>query len=40
MGMGAFALLLRSLTWWQAVAMAGAALAFNIVLLPRLRLNL
>lgn len=38
--MGAFALLLRWMPWWQAVAMAGAALAFNVILLPRLRLKL
>jgi uncharacterized protein (TIGR00297 family) len=40
MAMGAFALLLRWLPWWQAVALAGAALAFNLLLLPRLRVNL
>jgi uncharacterized protein (TIGR00297 family) len=34
--MGGFALLLRWTTWWQAVALAGSALAFNIVVLPRL----
>ena len=36
MAMGGFALLLRALTWWQAVLLAGAALIFNAVLLPRL----
>jgi uncharacterized protein (TIGR00297 family) len=40
MAMGAFALLLRWIPWWQAVALAVAALAFNLFLLPRLRLNL
>ena len=40
MAMGTFALLLRWLTWWQAVALAVAALAFNLFLLPRLRVNL
>jgi len=40
MSMGAFALLLRWLPWWQAVALAAAALAFNLFLLPRLRVNL
>jgi uncharacterized protein (TIGR00297 family) len=34
--MGAFALLLRWLTWWQAVALAGGALAFNLFILPRI----
>jgi len=33
---GAFALLLRYLTWWQAGILALAALAFNAWLLPRL----
>lgn len=33
---GAFALLLRDLTWPQAALMAAAALAFNWLLLPRL----
>jgi uncharacterized protein (TIGR00297 family) len=36
MAMGAFALLLRWLTWWQALALAAAALAFNLVVLPRI----
>ncbi len=35
-GMSAFALLLRALTWWQAAACAGAALAFNVFVLPRI----
>jgi len=33
--MGAFALLLRWLSWGQALALAGTALAFNLVVLPR-----
>lgn len=33
--MGGFALLLRWTTWWQAVALAGSALVFNLLLLPR-----
>jgi uncharacterized protein (TIGR00297 family) len=40
MAMGGFALLLRWVPWWQAVALALAALAFNLVLLPRVRPNL
>jgi uncharacterized protein (TIGR00297 family) len=40
MAMGGFALLLRWLPWWQAVALAAAALAFNLFLLPRLGLGL
>ena len=35
MSMGGFALLLRWLTWWQAVALAAGALAFNLFVLPR-----
>jgi uncharacterized protein (TIGR00297 family) len=35
MSMGAFALLLRVLTWWQAAILAVAALVFNAVVLPR-----
>jgi uncharacterized protein (TIGR00297 family) len=35
-GMVAFALLLRVVTWWQAAMLAAAALAFNLVVLPRL----
>ena len=34
-GSGLFALLLRGLVWWQAEALAAAALVFNLVLLPR-----
>ena len=34
--MGAFALLLRYLTVWQATVLAGAALAFNLYALPRI----
>jgi uncharacterized protein (TIGR00297 family) len=34
--MGLFAPALRWLTWWQAAACAGAALLFNLILLPRL----
>jgi uncharacterized protein (TIGR00297 family) len=40
MAMGAFALLLRWIPWWQAVALAVAALGVNLFLLPRLRVNL
>ena len=35
MSMVGFALLLRWLTWWEAVALAMAALAFNLFVLPR-----
>jgi len=35
-GSGSFALLLRLLTWWQAAALAAFALAFNLLLLPRI----
>ena len=35
MAMGAFALTLRWLTWWQAVALASVAVAFNLLALPR-----
>jgi uncharacterized protein (TIGR00297 family) len=35
-GSGLFALLLRFLTWWQAAALAAAALAFNVLVLPRI----
>jgi len=35
MSMGAFALLLRWLAWWQAIALATVALAFNVFVLPR-----
>ena len=34
MSMGAFALLLRWLTWGQAIALAGIALVFNLLVLP------
>ena len=40
MAMGGFALLLRWLPWWQTVALAAAALVFNLFVLPRLRVNL
>lgn len=35
MSMGGFALLLRWLAWWQAIALAAAALMFNVYVLPR-----
>jgi len=35
-GSGGFAVLLRWLTWWQAALLAVIALAFNLLLLPRL----
>jgi uncharacterized protein (TIGR00297 family) len=35
-GSGSFAVLLRVLTWQQAAAMAGAALLFNLLVLPRI----
>jgi uncharacterized protein (TIGR00297 family) len=35
MAMGGFALLLRYIPWWQAAILAGAALAFNLTVLPR-----
>lgn len=34
--MGGFALLLRWITWTQALALAGGALAFNLLVLPRI----
>ena len=34
-GAGGFALLLRYLTWWQAAGLALAALAVNVLVLPR-----
>lgn len=34
--MGAFALLLRWIAWWQALALAAAAVLFNVFALPRL----
>src|SRR5205823_10844231 len=36
-GSAAFAVLLRWLSWWQAAALAVAALLLNLVLLPRVR---
>jgi uncharacterized protein (TIGR00297 family) len=36
MAMGAFALLLRWLAWWQAIALAAGALLFNMFVLPRI----
>jgi uncharacterized protein (TIGR00297 family) len=38
--MGTFALLLRWLPWWQAVVLATAALAFNLLVLPRVAARL
>jgi uncharacterized protein (TIGR00297 family) len=35
-GSGAFALLLRVLTWWQAAAVAALAFLFNLLVLPRI----
>jgi uncharacterized protein (TIGR00297 family) len=35
-GSAAFALFLRVLTWWQAAIMAAIALAFNLLVLPRI----
>jgi uncharacterized protein (TIGR00297 family) len=35
LAMSGFALLLRVLTWWQAALCAALALAFNVLLLPR-----
>jgi uncharacterized protein (TIGR00297 family) len=35
-GSGSFACLLRVLTWWQAAALAAFALAFNLLVLPRI----
>src|SRR5205823_93947 len=35
-GSASFALLLRFLTWWQAAALAGTALIFNTLVLPRI----
>jgi uncharacterized protein (TIGR00297 family) len=40
MAMAGFALLLRWLTWWQALALAIAALAFNLFVLPRVARSL
>lgn len=36
MAMGGFALLLRVLTWWQALALALGALTFNLFVLPHI----
>ena len=36
MSMGAFGFLLRWIAWWQAVALAAGALAFNVLVLPRI----
>lgn len=36
MAMGSFALLLRFISWWEAAALAGFALAFNLYALPRI----
>lgn len=36
MAMGAFALTLRWLAWWEAVALAAIALGFNLLALPRI----
>lgn len=38
-GVGALALLLRWLTWWQAAAMAVVAVLFNLAVLPRIAGN-
>jgi uncharacterized protein (TIGR00297 family) len=35
-GSAGFAVLLRVLTWWQAAALAATALAFNLLVLPRI----
>ena len=35
MAMGGFALLLRWMPWWQAVALAAGAVVFNLFVLPR-----
>lgn len=35
-GSAGFAFLLRVMTWWQAALLAGAALVFNLLLLPRM----
>ena len=35
-GSGSFALLLRVLTWWQAVTLAALAFAFNLLVLPHI----
>ena len=38
--MGGFALLLRWLSWPQALALAGGALTFNLLILPRVASHL
>jgi len=40
MAMGAFALLLRWIPWWQAVALAVGAIVFNVAILPRISVRL
>jgi uncharacterized protein (TIGR00297 family) len=35
-GSGLFSLLLRALTWWQAATLAASAIAFNLIVLPRI----
>jgi uncharacterized protein (TIGR00297 family) len=40
MAMGAFALLLRWIPWWQAVALAAGAMVFNVAILPRISVRL
>lgn len=40
MAMGAFALLLRWIPWWQAVALAVGAVVFNVAILPRISVRL
>ena len=39
LGVGAFSLLLRFLYQWQALAVAGAAVVFNFIVLPRLAIG-
>jgi uncharacterized protein (TIGR00297 family) len=36
MAMGGFAMLLRWIAWWQAIALASFALLFNLLVLPRI----
>lgn len=40
MSMGALALLLRWIPWWQAVALASGAVLFNLFVLPRIAASL
>jgi uncharacterized protein (TIGR00297 family) len=40
MAMGGFALLLRWIPWWQAVALAVGAIVFNVAILPRISVRL